>query len=659
MKVKKIIGFINNGIDSFFARKLGKDRAQALQYVMWLVILLVMMFGLYFVVQWGRVELHNKQIAIAQNQYDNEMFDNKHYAGKYWYRRGKYKQSLSEFTSFIDKFPSILYTENSPLSSTQKSEKVDEVIIKVLLSLRKLNRHDEMTNYVKKFNKKFPESKLVTILDSDQKSILELYYDGLSSLYNRRQDRLESAKLFDRLAEMWLDIKDYEASVDKSRLAAEFRDLARKTFKDAREDFEKLLTYELLNEAPYSELKGEALYFIAKSFLVERNYRQAYIEFDTIATVEFKNYPDLQDDAMYYAAYCLRQRGIYNEALGRYTEFMVKFPDSEYVTDAYFDLGRIYSIRKEYNNARSCYEIALQREKERNAIVKNLLEFGNKSYVDEKAESSVKEEQLQSEYDSRITTYRALASRYHEDDFFTEALYSISNFPRKPKNWDDIKTNITEYENLVTNHGQHREASLQNLIGRTYYDQGIDELDTDKAEGFYQKAIDNYELLLAKYPQSAFNPKAKLIIANIYNRLDEHDESIKAYERIIDDFGQDYKKGSTISVTVVNEVSKETDPRVFSVFEIGEAYFKMHNYEKALVLRQVLIDGYSRFSFIRASSVVNRQLVFVCFSFLLFCHAWISCLSVCWSAIRLERHSRVNTESSISAMFSQLPCLGV
>ncbi|MCG9127738.1 hypothetical protein JT359_09085, partial [Candidatus Poribacteria bacterium] len=40
-----------------------------------------------------------------------------------------------------------------------------------------------------------------------------------------------------------------------------------------------------------------------------------------------------------------------------------------------------------------------------------------------------------------------------------------------------------------------------------------------------------------------------------------------------------------------------------------------------LLLSQVIIDGYSRFSFIRASSVVNLQLVLVCFSFLLFCHA--------------------------------------
>jgi uncharacterized protein with ParB-like and HNH nuclease domain len=78
-----------------------------------------------------------------------------------------------------------------------------------------------------------------------------------------------------------------------------------------------------------------------------------------------------------------------------------------------------------------------------------------------------------------------------------------------------------------------------------------------------------------------------------------------------------------------------------------------------LVPRQVLIDGYSRFSFIRASSVVNRQLILVCCSFLRVCHARISCLRVSWSAIRLQRHPRDSTESSISAIFNQLPCLGV
>ncbi|MCG9129295.1 hypothetical protein JT359_17035, partial [Candidatus Poribacteria bacterium] len=47
---------------------------------------------------------------------------------------------------------------------------------------------------------------------------------------------------------------------------------------------------------------------------------------------------------------------------------------------------------------------------------------------------------------------------------------------------------------------------------------------------------------------------------------------------------------------------------------------RLHYEPIALVLSQVIIDGYSRFSFIRASSVVNLQLVLVCFSFLLFCH---------------------------------------
>lgn len=584
MKIKKIIGFINKGVDSFFARKLRKDRAQALRHVMWLVILAGVVSGVSFGVQWGLSELHNIQISRAQKQYDTDDLSNTHYKGKHWYSVRDYEKSLSEFSLFISKFSPILYTENIPLSifsNAEGSEKVDEAIIKVLLSLRKLNRHDEMANHVRKFKKKFPESELVTIFDTDQKSILELYYDGMFSLYNRRQDRLESARLLDRLAEIWRDLKDYEASVENFRLAAESRYLARKTFKDAREDFEKLLTYELLQEAPYSELKGEALYFIAKSLFIEGKYRRAYQEFDKITTVEFSNYPDLQDDAMYYTAYCLIQRGIYEEAFGRYTEFMVKFPDSEYITDTYFDLGRIYSSRKEYNNARRCYEIALQREKNKSDTVKNLLEEANTSSVDEKAESSVKEVQLQLDYKSRIIIYRSLASKYQEDDFFTEALYSISNFPRRPKNWDDIKIKITEYEDFVTNHGQHREASLQNLIGRTYYDQGNDELNREKAKGFYQKTIDNYELLLAKYPKSVFSPNAKLIIANIYNKLEKHEESIKKYNRIINDFDTDYKKGSKISVTI-SEVSKETDPRVFAAYEIGEAYSEMKDDEQAL-----------------------------------------------------------------------------
>ena len=78
-----------------------------------------------------------------------------------------------------------------------------------------------------------------------------------------------------------------------------------------------------------------------------------------------------------------------------------------------------------------------------------------------------------------------------------------------------------------------------------------------------------------------------------------------------------------------------------------------------LVVCHIYIAGYNLLSLMRASSVVNCHFTVADCSFLRVCHFWISCFKVSWSAILLERHCRDSTESSISAMFSQLPCLGV
>src|SRR6266566_3249332 len=61
----------------------------------------------------------------------------------------------------------------------------------------------------------------------------------------------------------------------------------------------------------------------------------------------------------------------------------------------------------------------------------------------------------------------------------------------------------------------------------------------------------------------------------------------------------------------------------------------------------------------RASSVVNRQSTPRPEALRAACHAATSRSSVAWSASRRSRHCSASTLSSISAMFSQLPCLGV
>ena len=131
-------------------------------------------------------------------------------------------------------------------------------------------------------------------------------------------------------------------------------------YEDSRQAFKAVL-----DGFPNSDFKDDAQHLIAQSFLNESNYEQAYQEFDKIATEEFKNYPDLQAEAMYKAAYSLNQLGRDDEAIDHYTNFITQFPESQYVTAAYFDQGAIYARQKDHDNARVNYGLALQNTADR------------------------------------------------------------------------------------------------------------------------------------------------------------------------------------------------------------------------------------------------------------------------------------------------------
>lgn len=569
--IGNIIGRITGSIGTFFTRRLGEDRARALKITIGLICFAIFMVACFFRIQEWQVERHAKRVSDAGQQYSRNELDSFHFRADKNYLFGNYEEALKGFTHFLNQFPAVLYTENSSAPNVERSNKVDEAIIKVVLSLRKLNKSEEFSYHVKSFRNKFPKSKLVVNSNSDQTSILGSYHSGIFSLYDTRRHLSDWGEMIEGLPSV--------STIEKWRWTEELSESTRENFETARESFKNLLSNEDLNQFPYSALRVEALYFIAKSYFIEGNYRRAYQEFDKITTTEFGNYPDLQDDAMYYTAYCLKERRVYDEAFGRYTEFMTRFPKSEYVTDAYFDLGKIYATRKEYDNARDSYASALQRAKDQSHKIELQLAEARANYKsgnDKRAEDKVDEAQV--EYEKAIDIYRRLSAEYLEDSFLIKALNLISEFPKKSGDWNkDIEEKIKAYERFVRKYGQDREARFHQAIGLAYYDQG----NIAKTQGSYQNAIDSYEDLLEKYPKSSFSPTAKLIIANIYNKLDKHPESVKAYERIIDDFKYDYKEGDGIWSTI-NGSSKNTDPRVFSMYEIGEAYSEMQNFEQAL-----------------------------------------------------------------------------
>ena len=279
-------------------------------------------------------------------------------------------------------------------------------------------------------------------------------------------------------------------------------------YEDSRQAFKAVL-----DGFPNSDFKDDAQHLIAQSFLNESNYEQAYQEFDKIATEEFKNYADLQAEAMYKAAYSLNQLSRDDEAIGRYTNFITQFPESQYVTAAYFDQGAIYARQKDYDNARVNYELALQNTADR-GLQSEIQSAIGRTYSD------------QGDYENAIVSYNTLLEQYPESDFIAEAKLGIADSYYRLENWSEA---TVAYERVINEHQEEGDfipyCSYQ--IGEAYYKLGSDQRKAGEIEAgtatlelalqWYQKTIDDY-------PQDPVAPHALYGAIWALNDLERQEE---------------------------------------------------------------------------------------------------------------------------------------
>ena len=293
-------------------------------------------------------------------------------------------------------------------------------------------------------------------------------------------------------------------------------------YEDSRNAFKSVL-----DGFPNSDFKDDSQHLIAQSFLNESNYEQAYQEFDKIATEEFKNYPDLQAEAMYKAAYSLNQLGRDDEAISRYTNFITQFPESQYVTAAYFDQGAIYARQKDYDNARVNYELALQNTADR-VLQAEIQSAIGRTYYD------------QGDYENAIVSYTTLLEEYPESDFIAEAKLGIADSHFRLERWSEA---TVAYERVINEHEEETDfipyCSYQ--IGEAYYKLGTaqrqsaqDEESTEQAMTTLELALTWYQKTIDDFPQDAVAPHALYGAIWALNDLERKEELETVAREFID-----------------------------------------------------------------------------------------------------------------------------
>jgi len=308
----------------------------------------------------------------------------------------------------------------------------------------------------------------------------------------------------------------------------------------------------VIDNFPHSEFKDDAQQYISQSFLIEENYEQALAAFDVMTTDEFKNYPQLQPEAKYKAAYCLFRLGRDDEAIARYNSYIAEHPGDKYVTAAYFDLGAIYSKQKDYDNARQNYELALQNtpDKELQAEIQREI---SRVYFE------------QEDYANAITAYQKLIDNYPNCQHIAESKFGIGDSYFEMEQWQD---SITAYQMVVTEHSDDTTFTPYATfrIGEAYY----------KVQDF-ESALTWYSQVLDKFPDEDVAPHA--LYGTIWS-LSElgRDEDV---QKLANDFIEKKRKDPDFDLQAA-EIQ----------MRLGDIQLKMEKYESAAAEYKKVWDEY-------------------------------------------------------------------
>ena len=339
---------------------------------------------------------------------------------------------------------------------------------------------------------------------------------------------------------------------------------------------------EVIDGFPNSDFKDDAQHLIAQSFLNEKNYEQSYQEFDKLATEEFKNYPELQAEAMYKAAFCLNQLARDEEAIGRYTTFITKFPDSQYVTAAYFDMGTIYAKQRDYDNARVNYELALQNTEDRDLQAEIQVAIG-RTYYD------------QEDYPNAIASYNKLLEEYPESQFLVEGKLGIADSYFELENWNEA---VAAFQRVLDEHPDRTDIQpyVTYHIGESHYELA-DNLrnsgQTDQANEYFETALGWYQKVIDEFPTDAAAPHALYGAIWALNDLGRKDELEKLAREFIDKHRTDPEFD-----ILAAEVQLQFAWMKFKDFKQYEAaaaeYAKLWDYPELPKFHKVKLDGKSQ-----------------------------------------------------------------
>jgi len=405
---------------------------------------------------------------------------------------------------------------------------------------------------------------------------LEEVYFLLGQAYLRSEKYAEAEEVFYNLLfsfpgfELASEVKYYEAL---------------SLFKENKYEEAIVKLEDLISETEIKDVrKEEAQYLLARCWLNLQEYSKA------IESLESINQLEVEDSILEKIAFDLglaySRQGDKEKAILEFQKFIEKYPQSEFIKSAHFELGKdLYDLKK--------FKLALT-ELEKASTDEAL-------YLRGKASKELGDQE------GEIAAFEELRGKYPRSNFSQEAYFRLGNYYYNQKSYKEA---IGEFDKIIQLFPQSP------LLSESYYWMGWsyfqladykksgeyfnkvekdeENLDLNQKAKFmageswynlkdYQNAREVYEKLIEMYPDGDFAANAQYAIAWTYLENREYNASIEEFKKLI-------------SIYPDSKFAEEAQ------FRVAKNYFLSGNKDMAKAELGKFVNSYSKNSF-RAEAI--------------------------------------------------------
>lgn len=274
----------------------------------------------------------------------------------------------------------------------------------------------------------------------------------------------------------------------------------------------------------------DALNRIGDCYFNARNFAKAENQYAKAASAS----PNTADYALFQAAYVTGLQKNYEGKISKLESLISRYPKSEYVDDALYQIGRSYLMLENNAKAVSTYERLLALQPNSEMARKGALEIGM-IYFNQK------------DYDRAISAYKNVISKYPGTEEANTALESMETVYIEK---DDVATYIAYTKTLghgVKSAGVNREDSISYIAAERQY-----------MNANYAKAIIGMQNYLNKYCSGGrYCTTAQYYLADSYYSTEDKPNALKAYQALLRITGNQYTEEATIRCAEITYDQKD------------------------------------------------------------------------------------------------------